>query len=69
MSALLRVNDKMITLDKVYNVKFNFGENFIYGLGIVYSDSDYETVDILIHNGGVTTQNIENVIFLNQIHQ
>jgi basic membrane lipoprotein Med (substrate-binding protein (PBP1-ABC) superfamily) len=69
MSTIVTNKNKPVIAGKIYELKYKFGNGFRYGIGWVNPESNHNNVDILCHEGGVTYQDIENVVFIKQVKQ
>ena len=70
MENLKTSKGKPVVFGKFYELKYKWGDSYKYGYGWINPDKKHgKNVDIICHDGGVTYQNVENVIFINQIKQ
>jgi hypothetical protein len=54
----------------VYELKYKWGDSYKYGYGWLNPENKHgKNVDIICHDGGVTYQDVENVLFIQQIKQ
>lgn len=63
------LNQKQVILGKFYELKYKFKQSYKYGYGWINPEQNNTIIDIILHEGGVTSQPIENVVFIRQINQ
>ena len=67
---ILTSKGKEVVIGKFYELKYKWGDSYKYGYGWInpdYKCNKCNNVDIIIHEGGVTYQKIEDVIFIKQL--
>lgn len=65
---VLTTKGRQVVPGKFYKVKFRNGKSLSYGYSWINPQfPNSETVDIIVHNGGVTVQNLKDVFFIQQL--
>ena len=56
-----------VIIGKIYELKYKWGDGYNYGYGWINPKKQNNNyIDIILHDGGVTYQHPENVVFLKQ---
>lgn len=64
-------NNESVIHDKIYEVKYEWGNEYRYGYSWLNTNARCYCgfIDIICQDGGVTQQRIENVIFIKLLKQ
>lgn len=70
MITIKTESGKLVVEGKFYELKYKWGGRYKYGYGWINPNNEHNNkVDIICHDGGVTYQDFEDVVFIKQIKQ